>query len=964
VPDFKSRLDAALSHRYQLERELGRGEMATVWLARDLKHGRRVALKVLHPELAATLGPERFLREIQIAASLTHPNILPLHESGEAGGYLYYVMPHVEGESLRDRLRREIQLPIEDAIRIAREVADALGYAHGRGLIHRDIKPENILLEAGHAVVADFGVARAIESAGGDLLTATGLVVGTPAYMSPEQAGGSDRLDGRSDLYSLGCVLYEMLAGEPPFSARTPQALAAKHLNATPPGVRVTRATVPPGVARVIERALAKVPADRYADAGQFAVALGLVPVATGEDVAVEPKARGGAGGGYRAVLGVLLVGALVAAGWRLSRPGRPALDPSRVVVFPLRDVGATGPVVRDGEAVATYIGYSLEGSQPLRWLDGWDRLSEREREGLVPLSSESAARISQAESARYYIDGSIVRGSDSVAVILRLHDVEADSLVKRAGSTAPNGAVGLPQLGLLAVSQLLPSLVGRGRAIDLSAFSDRKPAAIALFLQGMSEYRRMRFKRALPLFQRAAESDSLFGVAAAQAAITASWLEQHDVAKHWAQLALERGGELSSRYTGLARGLRHFLNGTADSATHEFRALIDRDSTWAEAWTALGETYHHLLPTEGPTDSLAQAAFQRASVLDADFSPPLLHLAQSAIRRGNVAVAERLLDQAGLGESEVWYRTRLTVEMRCVRDGPGSVEWSALKGDPETLLAIGRDLSAGGYQARCAGAALAAAFEADSASSSTRWGALLGLQGHLAAEGRYAELQKLLESEAALRVGGAVLYLVLAAAGHPLRDAAASVANRFGDEYASWSTPNLWALGQWESSQGDTARLGRIVAAMDERADSTKTRRDVLIARALRLHLVLLRGDSATAMAGLAALATNAPLADLEWQPWEALGPEKLLLAKLLLAGRRFADGLSVAAQFDSPQPVIYSVYLPASLSLRIRAAEGLQGRAAAAELRERLAMLRPNEVAIHSTTGGDYGKPGVGLQ
>jgi serine/threonine protein kinase len=241
--------------------------MATVYLAEDLKHHRPVAVKVLHPELGAVLGGERFLREIELSARLTHPHILPLHDSGNADGFLFYVMPYVEGESLRDRLTREKQLPLDDALRIAREVADALSYAHARGVIHRDIKPENILLESGHAVVADFGIARAVSAAGGARLTETGLAVGTPQYMSPEQAAASGDLDGRCDLYSLGCVLYEMLAGHPPFQGSTAQELLARHATDPMPPLRTGRTTIPEGVEAAVAKALAKVPADRFATA-------------------------------------------------------------------------------------------------------------------------------------------------------------------------------------------------------------------------------------------------------------------------------------------------------------------------------------------------------------------------------------------------------------------------------------------------------------------------------------------------------------------------------------------------------------------------------------------------------------------------------------------------------------------------------------------------------------------------
>jgi eukaryotic-like serine/threonine-protein kinase len=270
---LQDRLQAALAERYGIERELGHGGMANVYLAKDLKHPRSVALKVLKPELASSLGTDRFLREIEIAAGLTHPHILPLYDSGEADSLLYYAMPHV-GESLRDRLIRERQIPIDDALRITREVADALEYAHSRDVVHRDIKPENILFQAGHAVVSDFGIARAITVAAEGRKTGTGIGVGTPGYMSPEQAEGIDELDGRSDLYSLGCVLYEMLAGDPPFTGWSAQAVLARQVVDAVPRLRTVRDTVPEWLEQALLRALAKSPADRYATAAEFVAAL------------------------------------------------------------------------------------------------------------------------------------------------------------------------------------------------------------------------------------------------------------------------------------------------------------------------------------------------------------------------------------------------------------------------------------------------------------------------------------------------------------------------------------------------------------------------------------------------------------------------------------------------------------------------------------------------------------------
>ena len=267
-------LVAALADRYRIERELGVGGMATVYLAEDVRHRRRVAVKVLHPELSAVLGSDRFLKEIELTANLQHPHILPLFDSGNAEGQLYYVMPFVEGETLRARLTRESQLPIDEATRLAREVADALSYAHGRGVVHRDIKPENILLQGGHALVADFGIALAVQHAGGQRMTQTGLSLGTPQYMAPEQAMGEKAVDARADVYALGAVTYEMLTGEAPFTGPTAQAIVARVLTEEPRSVTAQRRSVPTDLDAAVARALEKLPADRFQSAAQFAEAL------------------------------------------------------------------------------------------------------------------------------------------------------------------------------------------------------------------------------------------------------------------------------------------------------------------------------------------------------------------------------------------------------------------------------------------------------------------------------------------------------------------------------------------------------------------------------------------------------------------------------------------------------------------------------------------------------------------
>jgi serine/threonine-protein kinase len=323
--------------------------MATVYLARDVKHGRQVAIKVLAGELAATLGKGRFNREIEIAAKLSHPHILPLHDSGVSKDFIYYVMPYIQGESLRDRLDREQQLPLEDALLIAREVADGLSYAHAYGVIHRDIKPENIMLTGGHAIIADFGVARALTAAGDDQLTGTGLAIGTPAYMSPEQASGRTELDGRSDQYALGCLLYEMLAGQPPFSAPSASGIMTQHMTVPPPPITALRPSVPPELAKLLHKLLAKSPADRFPTAKQVVETLTTIetrvgtgwvtPVTSDMIPAMSSRRRSAVKVGLTAAV---LVGAML-GGTLLMNGGRTvsADPPRRIVVLPFVNQGS-----------------------------------------------------------------------------------------------------------------------------------------------------------------------------------------------------------------------------------------------------------------------------------------------------------------------------------------------------------------------------------------------------------------------------------------------------------------------------------------------------------------------------------------------------------------------------------------------------------------------------------------------
>ena len=419
--ELLDQLAASLGDRYRIERELGRGGMAVVFLAEDLKHRRRVAIKVLKPELSAMLGGERFLREIQIAATLQHPHILPLFDSGEDHGLLYYVMPFVEGESLRQWLSREQQLPLDAALRIAREVGSALQYAHDHGVIHRDIKPENIMISGGHAVVADFGIARALHAASPEHLTMTGTAVGTPQYMSPEQASG-DHVDGRSDQYSLACTVYEMLIGQPPFTGPSVHVVIARHLTDPVPGLRIVRQTVPETVETTILQAMAKLPADRFASMQGFLHALDLPDTAPRPVASTRLSAR--LPWTSRARLPATLGAAVLAAtaSWLSTRQttnadvsDSPAVK--AVAVLPFQDLSSSPD--------SSYLGAGItEGLTTDLAQVGALKVMSRASGSMAEEKAMPLARLGRDLGVDAVVRGSIRRAGDSVWVTVRFLQV------------------------------------------------------------------------------------------------------------------------------------------------------------------------------------------------------------------------------------------------------------------------------------------------------------------------------------------------------------------------------------------------------------------------------------------------------------------------------------------------------------------------------------------------------------
>ena len=508
--DIVETLGRALEGRYAIERELGRGGMATVYLARDLRHDRAVALKAWQPVVADVPGVERFLLEIRTTARLAHPHILPLLDSGEADGLLFYVMPYVEGESLRDRLARERQLPLADALRIAGEVADALNFAHSRGIVHRDIKPDNILFQGGHAVVADFGIARAFDQARAGGLTGTGVAIGTPPYMSPEQATGSRDLDGRSDIYALGCVLYEMLAGVPPFVGPTAESLVHQHLAVDPPPVTALRPAVPPAVAEAVRRALAKAPADRFQTAAAFAGAL---------EAEAPPRARAARGLRRRVAVPVagavlLLVVAAVLA-WHpwARRAGGDTGAANRVIVLPYDNETGDPALEPVGRMTADWITEGLAQTGEVQFVPTLMVAQELSSPGARVGAPDRLQRVARALEAGIAVSGSYYRQGDSL---------EFHSSVVDVGTGRSLGVVEVVRGPLADPSpaiELVRSRVAAVLAYKLSSLGWELPAgarppsydAFRAYAAGMERWVAGDYLAAAPQFERAYQLDTTY---------------------------------------------------------------------------------------------------------------------------------------------------------------------------------------------------------------------------------------------------------------------------------------------------------------------------------------------------------------------------------------------------------------------------------------------------------------------
>ena len=626
MQDTSPHAEPPLAGRYQIQSELGRGGMATVYLARDTKHDRLVALKMLRPEIAAAIGTERFLREIEITSRLAHPHIVPLYDSGIVPPGVtysgpYYAMPYVQGESLRARLQREAQLPISEALGIARQVADALDHAHQHHIVHRDIKPENILLAGSHAMVADFGIARALEAAGGERLTATGLAVGSPFYASPEQgAGDSTRTDRRSDVYSLGCVVFEMLSGQPPFTGRTAQAILARHAVDPVPPLRSVRPTVPASVERVVSKALAKVPADRWGTPGEFARAL---ETSDGDSGRTDAKRRL-----FKGTL--LITTALLAlvAGYLMLASTRGGVSRTLLSSGVLRererilvaDFDARGDDTVLAGTVTMALRIDLSQSPAVAILPSsqvTDVLNRMQRPARTRIDATMAREIGIREGIKAVITGQLASAGTGHVMSAELVTAESGEVLAAARESVADSSDLIPAVGRL--SKQLRERIGE----PLRSLQARPPLArvTTRSLEALRKYalavrtreREGNDDRAIALLDEAIAIDTGFAMAyQARAMFMASRFSEYDRTIEMFKKALARSDRLPERERNLTRAAYHSYMYEPDQAIAAYRSLLDVYPEDVTALRGLGLEY------AGQRDyARAESLFRRAGEID-----------------------------------------------------------------------------------------------------------------------------------------------------------------------------------------------------------------------------------------------------------------------------------------------------------------------------------------------------------
>ncbi len=899
--DQVDRLRAALADRYELDREIGSGGMAHVYLAHDRQHDRDVAIKVLRPELAAAIGSERFLREIRIEARLQHPHILPLYDSGTADGFLYYVMPYVEGETLRERIRREKQLPLADALQITREVADALSYAHAHNVVHRDIKPANILLTGGHALVADFGIAKAISEADADALTGTGMAVGTPEYMSPEQGSGDHGVDARTDIYALGCVLYEMLAGEPPFSGRTPQNILARHRQDSPPPLHVVRPGLPPELEASVEKALAKVPADRFQTAASFAASF---TEGTGT------RERSGRRRAWRLPLGLgagtAVLATLALAAILHHAPRASSSSPIGVVVLPF-DGSADPRDPHRGSAVAGHVllAEALDWVPGLRSIDGSGLLGPAGSSRSVPLSKllGAAARL----GGKYVVTGAVLPAGAGSRVSLDIYSVSnGERVIKAADSTLSPDLDG--PVGRLAV-QLIGALAGR-ESLDLGArraafSSTSSAAALGHLLQGQVKFSAGDYDGAAYAYRGAIEADSSCGLAYLRLSEVHGWRYDYSAALSTLEAGLRLRPPLPARWVSLLEARRQFVLGNGEAAIDRFQGAVLDDREDIDAWFGLGESLFHFAGYTGHSPSDAQAALERTVELDSAFAPVYDHVVDLALLAGDSARAAKYVSRMGRDDPS-----------RLVREAAILLRF----GRPEARLAAEDQLRQADRQALSQVIALWAHGSADLPLADTLAGYLTGTHrtpddrqrgaefrmAVLAAQGRWPEAVAVWKEHAGNHpIDAWMVHAYLA--GYPAAEVVNPMLDWARSQVAGGVIPDftlpMWddlqqgfqALAHQATLMGDSAEVLELLARMKRARPATDLSdpTPASLQMSLEARLALLGGDSARAIGLLQNSLSRIDEPYTWYYPLTSMAPQRRLLSELLEA-----RGLSAGAK------------------------------------------------------------------
>ena len=641
MTDWLPRLQKALADRYSIDREIGRGGMSIVYLARDLPRNRFVALKVFRPDIAAVLGPDRFLDEIQVAAGLAHPHILPLFDSDVADGLLFYTMPYVEGESLRQRLTRERQLPVAEAVSIACDVAEALSYAHAKNIVHRDIKPENILLEAGHPVISDFGIARAIREADESRKTGTGLVIGTVGYMSPEQATGQKEIDGRSDIYSLGCVLYEMLVGRTPSDART--------------SLISERQDVPIEVQLAIETALAEQPGERYATAGEFATALRL-PQTVSSASRSRRKRRRWLAGSAVTVVALATVGAVV-----LPKLAASSLDPSLYIVVPFGHRGGAAPALVNGDQCELLLSEAFGRWTDVRLADPLEAYDARAQLGNETMTLDGAKELAKKLGAGMLVWGDVVDVGDSTQVTAALYDL------RHGGKQLRDYSVRIPKDGRNLAAKfrkLADSILLGGASVEHSrpdVVGTNVLGAFYAYAEGSDALQRWDLPAAERSFRFALQLDPDYPQASLWLAHAQMWSDEP--AADWranTARALASPQKLGAKDLALARALWSLADGQFPDACQRYRRITVDEPRNFIAWFGIGECQRRDQVVEPDRTSPSGWRFRASYRAAATAYQRALELVPSAHRALTRTAVSRLIDL--FFAETYWYRDGYTL--------------------------------------------------------------------------------------------------------------------------------------------------------------------------------------------------------------------------------------------------------------------------------------------------------------